>query len=279
MRMLLITASAFTFLTASQADAQLLSGSGVGQVMGSVTGGATGAIGPLARPTTPTIDSATRGTIRGNARTQGRQSVDRERGAVAVDRSLDTGLETAASQLVSAPGGSANAGGQGSANASGSGSASAQVVGTNTLRGVIDNAASGVSEGASALRGQAATAAGMARQSASGMATQSGAVQGSGQGSGSASLTGLLAASGSSAAMTEGAFAVAPGMPVMAPNGEPIGSVRQIVSDSRGRVQEVLVSAGRRQLTIPAAELSASGNVLVAAEGSATGSAADTSGT
>lgn len=278
MKTLLITASALTLFTASTAHAQLLSGGGVGQVMGSVTGGATGAIGPIARPTTPTIDSATRGTVRGNARTQGRQSVDRERGAVAVDRSLDTGLNATASQIVSVPTGSANTGGESSANASGSGSASAQLVGTNTVRGVVDNAASGVSEGASALRGQAATAAGMARQSASGRANQSGAVQGSGQASGTASLIGLLAASGSSAAMTEGAFAVAPGMPVLSPNGETIGRVRQIVSDSRGRVQEVLVSAGRRHLTIPAADLSASGNVLVAGEGSASGSKTGPSG-
>ncbi len=278
MKMLLITASALTFFTASQADAQLLSGGGVGQVMGSVTGGATGAIGPLARPTAPTIDSATRGTVRGNARTQGSQSVDRERGAVAADRSLDTGLEATARQLASGPMGSANVGGDGSANASGSGSASAQLVGTNTLRGVVDNAASGVSEGASTLRDRATSAVGRARQNTSGMGTQSGSVQGSGQGSGAASLTGLLAASGSSAAMTEGAFAVAPGMPVMAQNGETIGRVRQIVSDARGRVQEVLVSAGRRQLTIPATDLSASGSVLVAGEGSATGSTAEPSG-
>lgn len=278
MKMLLITASALTFFTASQAHAQLLSGGGVGQVMGSVTGGATGAIGPVTRPTAPAIESTTRGTARANARTQGRQSVDRERGAVAVDRSIDTGLEATASQLVSAPTGSANATGESRANASGSGSASAQLIGTNTLRGVVDNAATSASEGANTLRDRAAPAVGTARQSANGMATQSGAVQGSGQGSGTASLTGLLAASGSSAAMIEGAFAVAPGMPVIAPNGETIGRVRQVVSDARGRVQEVLVSAGRRQLTIPAADLSAGGSVLVMGEGSASGSVADSSG-
>lgn len=278
MKTLLITASALTLFTASQADAQLLSGGGVGQVMGSVTGGATGAIGPLSRPTAPTIESATRSTVRGNARTQGRQSVDRERGAVAVDRSIDTGLEATASQLASGSMGSANAGGDGSANASGSGSASAQLVGTNTLRGVVDNAATGVNEGASTLRDRAASAVGMARQGSSGLGTLSGAVQGSGQGSGTASLIGLLAASGSSAAMTEGAFAVAPGMPVIAPSGETIGTVRQIVSDARGRIQQVMVGAGRRQLTIPAADLSASGSVLIVGEGSAAGSTADQSG-
>ena len=82
----------------------------------------------------------------------------------------------------------------------------------------------------------------------------------------------MLAAAGSGAASGDGAFAVTPGMPVISPQGAPVGKVRQLVSDSRGRVEQVIVEAKGRQFAVPAANLAASGNALVMGEGSATGS-------
>ena len=58
-------------------------------------------------------------------------------------------------------------------------------------------------------------------------------------------------------------------MSVVTPEGLPVGQVQQIVADSRGYVQHVLVSSGDATELIPAGNLTASGNALVIGEGSA----------
>ena len=66
----LLAAAALTALAAApQAQAQLLSGSGLGQV--------TGSTGSITQSATGTLRSTTRGTLRGETRTRGSQNVDR----------------------------------------------------------------------------------------------------------------------------------------------------------------------------------------------------------
>ena len=79
-------------------------------------------------------------------------------------------------------------------------------------------------------------------------------------------------AAGSAAAAGQGAATVAPGMPVMTPEGASLGEVRQIVANGRGEVEQVVVKQGNVTRTLPAGMFSASGNALVA--GNVSGNAA-----
>ena len=81
---------------------------------------------------------------------------------------------------------------------------------------------------------------------------------------------GQLALAGSAAAAGNGMFAVDKGMPVLAPDGEKIGKVRQVLTDSRGQVQALLVKVDGEKAVIPAAQFSGSGNAVVSAMGEAT---------
>ena len=98
MKTLLLAASAFAMFTAP-AHAQLLGG--VGQ---SVTGTLGGSVNSTLRGSTETLRSSTRGTLRGEASTRRNQSVDRSSGSVAVDRSVDTSLDGATSQVLGSQG-------------------------------------------------------------------------------------------------------------------------------------------------------------------------------
>lgn len=272
MKKLLLAAAAITTVgVAPQAHAQLLSGSGLGQV--------TGSVGSISRTTTGTLRSATRGTLRSEARTSGSQNVDRRSGEVSLDRSLDTGVAATTDQVLGTPLGAAGGSASGSGNASGSGSANAQLVGTDTVRGLAGQGVGRAREGVSTVRNLATPAVGAAQGQAGNLASQAGNLSaagnanGSAAGSGSAGLAnGMLAAAGSGAAAGDGAFAVAPGMPVLSPQGAPVGEVRQLVSDSRGRVEQVIVASQGREFAVPAANLAASGNALIVGEGSANGS-------
>lgn len=64
---------------------------------------------------------------------------------------------------------------------------------------------------------------------------------------------------------------VAPGMPVMTPEGASLGKVRQVVANGRGEIEQVVVKQGKVTRTLPAGMFSASGNALVA--GNASGNA------
>lgn len=274
MKKLLLAASALTFFAAPAAQAQLLPGSPVG----SITRGSTGTIGSITRLPSESVRSATRGAVRGDASTRGSQNVDRRSGSVSLDRTIDTGADATASQLLSTPLGSANGSASGSGNASGSGSADAQLVGTDAVRGVAQDTVGRGRETAATVRNLATPAVGAVRDRASGAVGQASTLAGSAQGAGSAAGAasgmlgnGVLAVAGSGAAEGEGAFAVAPGMPVMLPSGERLGEVRQIVADRRGQVQQVVVEARDRTVTLPAASLAGSGSALVTGEGSAAG--------
>ena len=112
MKTLLLAASALALFSAP-AHAQLRGG--VGQ---SVTGTLGGSVNSTLRGSTETLRSSTRGTLRGEASTRGNQSVDRSSGSVAVDRSVDTSLDGATSQVLGSQAGNASANGAGSASAS-----------------------------------------------------------------------------------------------------------------------------------------------------------------
>jgi len=85
----LLGAAALTAIAlAPAAQAQLLSGSGLGQVTGSVVS--------VTHGTTGTLRSTTRGTLRGETRTRGSENVDRRSGEVSLERSFDTGVTATA---------------------------------------------------------------------------------------------------------------------------------------------------------------------------------------
>ena len=259
----LIAAVSLGLFAAPQAQAQLLGGGGM--LGGQLGGTLSGAVDPLRSLPTDTLRSTTRGSARGSADSTGSQRVDRRRGSVAVDRSMEGSLDAAGSQIVGTPAGSGSASGSASGRASGQGSANAQLIGADAVRGVAGQAV-----------GRARGTVSAARDQAGGLTSRAGSLSGSASGSGNASGQGnawfgrnVLAAAGSGAAAGEGAFAVAPGMPVLSADGSRIGKVREIASDSRGRVQSVLVRARGRDFAVPAASLSGSGRGLVMAEGAA----------
>ena len=119
----------------------------------------------------------------------------------------------------------------------------------------------------------ATSAVGAARERASGLAGQAGSVAGAANGAaaGAGALdSGMLAVAGSGAADGEGAFAVAPGMPVNLPIGEQLGNVRDIVATRRGEIRELVVDTVNGPTAIPAANLT--GNALITGEGSGSAS-------
>ena len=273
MKTLLLTASALT-LIAAPAHAQLLGGGG----QAGVTGSLNGTINSTVRAPTETVRSTTRGTLRSDAATRGSQNVDRENGSVAIDRSADTSLDATTSQLLGTPAGQASGHASGSANASGSGSANAQLIGTDAVTSTVRGTASTV--------GNVATSAtSSAGQRASGATGQAGSIAGSASGAASGAGmidSGVLALAGSGAAQGEGAFAVAPGMPVQLASGEQLGTVRDIVATRSGEVRQLVVETTDGLTTIPARNLTASGSLLIAGQASSSASneaAADASGT
>jgi hypothetical protein len=263
----LLAAASLGMFAAPQAQAQLLGGGGLGGGLGGQLGGTlSGSATTLRSLPTETLRTTSSGSARGSAASTGSQRVDRRSGSVAIDRSLEGNLDAAGSQIVGTPGGSGSASGSGSGRAAGSGSASTQLVGADALRDVARDTA-----------GQARDASAGTRDRMRGLAGGAPSLTGSASGSGNATGEGggsigsdMLAAAGSGAAAGDGAFAVAPGMPVLAPDGERFGKVRQIVTDSRGRVTSILVRAKDRDVSIPAGDLSASDSVLLMSGGATT---------
>ncbi|MXO64085.1 hypothetical protein [Qipengyuania oceanensis] len=274
MKKLLFAASALTFFVAPAAQAQLLPGSPVG----SIARGSTGPIGSITRLPRESVRSATRGEVRGDANTRGSQNVDRRSGSVSLDRTIDAGADATASQLLDTPLGSANGSTSGSGRASGSGSADAQLIGTEAVQGVAQDTVGRGREMAATVRNLVIPAVGATRDRATDPVGQASTLAGSAQGAGSAAGAasgmlgnGVLAVAGSGAAEGEGAFAVAPRIPVMSPSGDRLGEVRQIIADKRGRIQQVVVETRDRTVTLPAASLAGSGGALVMVESSAAG--------
>lgn len=293
MNKLILAASALALIPAA-AQAQLLGG-GLGGGLGGSLGGtldtaARGSISPEIERTTRTV----RGTVDGTASTRGSQSVDARRGTVQAERSAEgslTGTTASLSNLVvPSLGDMAQGSGSGSGSASGSGNANAQLIGTDTLAGSLVPVA-----------GQAQSLGGNVAGTAAG--TQSGIIgnaplaglpampmmgDASGEGGGLAMLDGAaalarpaLAVAGTAAATGEGAATVTPGMPVTTPDGASLGTVREVIANGRGEVQQVVVQQGGVTRELPAGIFSASGNALIVgqAQGNAQASSADTAPT
>lgn len=282
-----ITATAALTLISVPAQAQLL---GTGPLTGGL-GSALDIGGTVSRPA-ETLRTVTRGAVEGSATTDGSHSVDRNSGRVEARRNADIAGSAAIDQLVTTPiapfgapvGAPVGANANGNGSASGGGNAQAQLIGTDTV-GSIAGAAAGHAHAAAAaahstsasLVGQVHGAAGSlpgavpaAPGMAGGMVDGSASGEGSANGEGSASLISTpLAVAGSAAGNASGAASVAPGMPVVSPEGLPVGEVREIVANSRGEVEQVLVSNGDFEQMIPAANLGVSGSALVMGQGNA----------
>lgn len=154
--------------------------------------------------------------------------------------------------------------GNGAASGSASGGASADLIGTDEVRGLAGGAATAV-RGAAGRTGELAK--GARDRTVSTVAAISGA-EGSPSGGGTADGNvgnGFLALSGTAAADALGSFAVAPRMEVTDLKGRTIGTVRNVVTDARGRVEAVRMEIGKRLASVPPANFSGSGDVLVPA--------------
>ena len=277
MKALFFAATALTFI-ATPAQAQLLGGSGgLSGSIGGTIGTANDTTSPIrsttrtVRSTTDSVQSATRGSVNGDATTDGSQNVNRRNGSVSADRNADAGLTGGVSHYTTNPitpfGGNASGRGQ----ASGNGNAEAQLIGTDSVGSLTNSSASRVQNTAGSARDRARSAAGQTQDSVGGLssaATNGISGNASGEGNGSGSFTSMpLAVAGSGAAMGQGAFGVAPGMPVFAPSGERIGKVREVVANNRGEIQQVLVAGKGTRTLIPADQFAASGNALVLGSG------------
>ncbi|MDX2211078.1 MAG: hypothetical protein SFV20_12075 [Sphingopyxis sp.] len=269
MKALLLAATALT-LGIAPAQAQLLGGSG------GLTGGLTSGLGSgvdldsTITSTTQTLRSASGGTAGGTASTEGNQSVDRRSGRVEARRSARVDSAANIAQLIDTPVGAVGAIANGSGGAAGEGNAQAALVGTDALRPAAAGAVG-------AVRSTVATAGGTQQlltpafgnipAPATGGVAGGGAANGNASGNGSASaLAAPLTVAGSAASAAAGAVAIAPGTLVFGAAGEKLGMVREIVANSRGGVEQVVVASRQGALTIPAGQLSASGSALVMGE-------------
>lgn len=254
MKRILIAATALT-LFAAPAHAQLLGGGGLGGSIGGTLGGTLGGGGSIGSAANG-IDSATRGTFDSAGRVDGAAGADRRSGRVEARGNGSGSANGSLGSTLDTPTRSLGVNGSVASSASSGGSASAQLIGTDAVRSAAGQTA-GQARGAA--QGLVGTAGGLASGA-------QGAASGSLAGSGSYA-SGPLAAAGSLAAQGQGAFAVEKGTPIFAPDGDRIGRVRQVVSDARGNVQQLLVKVDGKTATIPADYFQANGSGLVSVMG------------
>lgn len=264
MKRILIASTALAIF-ATPLQAQLLGGGGFGGLgggLGGAVGGTLGGMGSIGS-TTDSIRGATRGTLEGSGNASGSAKADRRSGKV--DANGQGGGSGAISQLgvLDTPAGSNSASGSAAGSASGSGSASAQLIGTDAVRSAVDEAG-GVAQG-SVQQGQS-LAQGLAGSTDSLTGNVQGTTSGALAGSGSYTA-GPLAAAGSLAAQGDGAFSVERGTPIFAADGDRIGRVRQVVSDARGNVEQLLVRVDGAEAMLPASAFEASGSGLLSVMG------------
>ncbi|BDI60527.1 hypothetical protein [Qipengyuania nanhaisediminis] len=277
MKKLLITASAIALLPVA-ANAQLLGGGGGlgGGLGGSLGGSISNTVGSTINTTTRSVRSTVDSTVRGDAATDGDQSVDARNGNVRAERSANGSIAGSTASLadLAVPGLSGTANGNANGQASGQGNASAQLIGTDTVTSAVAPVAGQARSTAASAAAQAtATATGTASAAANsapmpglpafGSASASG--EGSANGQGSASFIGSpLAVAGSAASAANGVGTVSPGMSVITPEGASLGHVSQIVADGNGHVEQVIVTQGDTSRALPAGMFSAQGDALVA---------------
>lgn len=270
-------------LVSTPAHAQLLGGGGGlgGSLGGSLGGVVTGPVGSSIDSTTRRVRSSVDNTVGGSVATDGDQSVDARGGSVSANRSANGSLTGSTASLadLAIPAVGGTTGASASGQASGQGNANAQLIGTDAVAGT----AAPLTGRARSLAGGAASHAGSTASGALASAPTPGlpafgnagaSGEGSAQGNGSASLLGApLAVAGSAASAGQGAATVAPGMPVMTPQGASLGTFEQIFANGRGEVQQVVVSQGNVTRTLPAQMFSATGSALIAGNAAGEGSA------
>lgn len=291
MKAFLITAAAIA-LSTSPVSAQLLGGGGPGGGiggslggtgslggMGSMSGGSLGGMGGGNLGGTfggagDRIRNSTNGTLSGSGTTSGTQRIDRKSGTVAVDRTMSGAVGGAASQTFETPRRSIDMAGSGTASGSGTVAGNAQLVGTDAVRSTTSDARSNLRDTAAATRSTARSTVGETRgatrsfangartTATNGVATTRAAVDASASNAVMAANN-QLAIAGSAAASAAGAFPVSPGMVIQSAKGKTIGTVRNVVTDSRGKVRSVVVESKDRLATLPAGNFSGSGDVLV----------------
>jgi len=220
-----MTALAVLF-AAGTASAQILGGGLGGALGGTLGGGLGGTIGAPIERTTGTIESASSG----HGSVSGEKAVDARRGHAKASGSANGSIASTINGTL----GPVATGSTNETSGSASGGGEANFMGTDAVlaTGVVGNA--------------------------SGAGSAAGSLSGSFLGS-----AGQLAAAGSAAAQGSGTFDVVSGMDVTDVKGRVIGEVVSVVSNARGVVQSVVVEAGDRTATIPAANFAGSGNVLV----------------
>ncbi|MGK6356634.1 hypothetical protein ACMGDH_15580 [Sphingomonas sp. DT-207] len=271
MKTLFLATAAVLAFSAAPASAQILGGNGgLGGALGgggsldglggTIGGSGAGTLGSaLERVREPaTTTTRTDGSARAGSH------VDRRSGRVGADGSAATDVST----MLDGTPGATGLDGNGTASGSASGSATADLIGTDDVRSVAGSAANTVRGAAGRTRELAAGTRDSATSAVGGLGGATGSASGGGSAGGTADGAignGVLALDGTAAANALGSFAVAPGMNVTDLKGRTIGTVRNVVTDARGRVQAVRMEIGRRTATVPAANFSGSGDVLVSA--------------
>jgi len=263
MTRLLSSAAAIALFAANPAAAQLLgggAGGALGGTLGGLGGAGGGALGGMGAMGDTLGRAGSDTTLRSTRSTRVDRSVDRRSGRVSAsgshsgDTSIANGSTIAGRTLD----------GNGALAGSGSGGVDAQLVGTDTLRAAGDSATGSARGVAQSAR---STAAG-ARNAAGTTAGYAGAATANGGATGAASGTGgMLALAGSTAANGAGSFDVSPGMVVNDARGHAIGTVRDVRTAADGAVHTVVMQVGDRTATLPAANFTGSGSVLVSAMG------------
>ena len=201
--------------------------------------------------------------------TSGSQTVNRKSGKVHADRSASATGGGDLSHAVGTPTRMISGTASGNASGNGSGSLDAQLLGTDAVRGTAQSARGTAGGAAQMARGTAGDAGSGALAGVGGLTTSlTGTLSGSGSASGSGGGAGSLGAvsgAGEASGAGEGGFQVTRGMPVLAPDGERIGKVRQLFTNGRGEVQQMLVKIDDATALLPAANFSASGNAVMSA--------------
>lgn len=248
---------------ANPAQAQLIGGGGLGGVLGGSGSGSAGStlggIGSL-----PRVDSSTIGSVSGSGEARASKKVDRRSGKVDASGSGSAQGNGSLGQTLDAPLGRTGASGNASGNAAGSGNASAQLIGTDAVRSTVGSARDRAAGAVGTTRDRAGNAVQTVRSTAGNGLAASGNAAGNASGNASGGNS-FLALAGSAAGNAAGSFDVQKGTTLFDMNGEKLGKVRQVVTDARGTVRELVVKVDGETATLPASAFSTDGSLLLTA--------------
>lgn len=252
---------------ANPAQAQLIGGGGLGGVLGGSGSGSAGStlggIGSL-----PRVDSSTIGSVSGSGEARASKKVDRRSGKVDASGSGSAQGNGSLGQTLDAPLGRTGASGNASGNAAGSGNASAQLIGTDAVRSTVGNARDRAAGAVGSTRDRASNTVQAVRSTAGNGLAASGNAAGNASGNAAGTASGgnsFLALAGSAAGNAAGSFDVQKGTTLFDMNGEKLGKVRQVVTDARGTVRELVVKVDGETATLPASAFSTDGSLLLTA--------------